>query len=135
MYNELHQVFEDALKDFNAANLDGETYKSRMAHGIKIVKYDEDDSVVIYNTAKGGDYYEEISEEEYTMFFNDGWELSVCNMCLTKYTNRLKVIEEKIKLEINGRNNSKYLDFLKETRKETLKRYYIITQKKNNYEN
>jgi hypothetical protein len=52
-------------------------------------------------------------------------------MALTKYKERLGVIEQKIKDEINGRNNSKYLTFLKDTRRNTLNKYYFITQKLN----
>jgi hypothetical protein len=40
-----------------------------------------------------------------------------------------------MKDEINGRNNSKYISFLKDTRKNTLTKYYKITQKLNQHEN
>jgi|TARA_R110000744_G_scaffold167359_1_gene284800 hypothetical protein len=135
MYSELHQVFEDALNDNNLANLDGDGYLSRLSHGIKIVKYDEDQSVVIYNTGKGGDYYNELSEKEYQIFFEHGWSKGVLTIALDRYTYKLKLVEVKIKEEINGRNNARYLEFLKNTRKETLNKYYKITQKLNQHEN
>lgn len=135
MYSELNQVFEDALNDNNLANLDGEGYSSRLSHGIKIVKYDEDNSIVIYNTGKGGDYYNELSEKEYQIFFEYGWKLGVLTIALERYTDKLKLIEVKIKEEINGRNNARYLEFLKNSRKETLNKYYKITQKLNQHEN
>ena len=56
-------------------------------------------------------------------------------MALIKYKERLDVIETKMKDEINGRNNSKYISFLKDTRKNTLTKYYEITQKLNQHEN
>jgi len=131
MRNELHDIFEEALNYCNTANLDGFDYKARLSYGIKIVKYDDDNSIVIYNTAKGGDYYEELSEEEYDMFFQEGWRIGVLKMALNRYTNKLKIIEDKIKEEINGRNNINYLDFLKQTRTTTLNNYYNVTQKLN----
>jgi hypothetical protein len=131
MYTELHNVFEEALSYCNTANLDGIDYKARLSYGIKIVKYDEDDSIVIYNTSKGGDYYEELTEEQYDVFFKEGWKVGVLKMALERYTNKLTLIENKIKEEINGRNNANYLNFLKETRTQTLNNYYNVTQKLN----
>ena len=52
-------------------------------------------------------------------------------MALERYTNKLTLIENKIKEEINGRNNANYLNFLKETRTQTLNNYYNVTQKLN----
>ena len=131
MYTELHNVFEEAQSYCNTANLDGIDYKARLSYGIKIVKYDEDDSIVIYNTSKGGDYYEELTEEQYDVFFKEGWKVGVLKMALERYTNKLTLIENKIKEEINGRNNANYLNFLKETRTQTLNNYYNVTQKLN----
>ena len=131
MYSELHNIFEEAMNYCNTANLDGIDYKARLSYGIKIVKYNDDDSIVIYNTAKGGDYYQELTEEQYDMFFKEGWKVGVLKMALERYTNKLTLIENKIKEEINGRNNANYLNFLKETRTQTLNNYYNVTQKLN----
>ena len=131
MYSELHNIFEEAMDYCNTANLDGIDYKARLSYGIKIVKYDDDDSIVIYNTAKGGDYYQELTEEQYDMFFKEGWKVGVLKMALERYTSKLTLIEQKIKEEINGRNNANYLNFLKETRTQTLNNYYNVTQKLN----
>ena len=131
MCTKLHNIFEEAMDYCNTANLDGIDYKARLSYGIKIVKYDDDDSIVIYNTAKGGDYYQEITEEQYEMFFKEGWKIGVLKMALERYTSKLSLIEQRIKEEINGRNNTNYLEFLKETRTNTLNNYYNVTQKLN----
>jgi hypothetical protein len=55
----------------------------------------------------------------------------VLKMALERYTKKLTLIENKIKEEINGRNNANYLNFLKETRTQTLNNYYNVTQKLN----
>ena len=134
MYNKLHEVFEEAVKDHATTSLNGNEYDARMSYGVKIIKYHEDNSIEILNTAKGGDYYMEIEEDEYNLFFEHGWVEAVCKMALIKYKERLDVIEQKVKDEINGRNNSKYLTFLKDTRRNTLNKYYYITQKLNKNE-
>jgi len=131
MYNILHQVFEDALNDCGAVRLDGDDYRAVIYFGVKIINYNEDNSIVIYNTARGGDYYSEFTEDEYNLFMEEGWSKGLNTMALDRYTSRLKLIESKIKTEVNGRNNTKYLDFLKTNRKETLNKYYKVTQKFN----
>lgn len=129
MYSVLHDVFEQALKDYASTNLDGDTYEARMYYGIKIVRENESNHITIYDTARGGDYYKELEEEEYNLFFDFGWKTAVRKLMLVRYKDRLKAVEEKIKHEINGRNNAKYLVHLKEIRANTMNKYYNVTQK------
>ena len=75
--------------------------------------------------------YKEVTEEQYEMFVSKGWIYTVLKITLDKYNKRLDKIKESYKNEINGRNNARYLEYLKTTRKETMKRYYKITQKLN----
>ena len=131
MHTRLNEVFNEAVNDYASTNLDGDEYDAMMYYGIKIVRNHSDDSIQIFNTARGGDYYKEIKEEEYTIFFEEGWTIGVRKMALAKYKERLDNIEKKMKDEINGRNNAKYISFLKETRKSTLNKYYNVTQKLN----
>ena len=64
----LKYVFKDALADEFSANLDTEYVEARLVFGVKIIKERETDEVEIYNTARGGDYYQEISLKEYKNF-------------------------------------------------------------------
>ena len=131
MYSVLNDIFEQAVRDHNSTNLDGDTYESRMYYGIKIVRENESKTITIYDTARGGDYYKELEEEEYDLFFDFGWKTAVRKLTLVRYKDRLKSVEEKIKHEINGRNNAKYLVYLKEIRANTMNKYYNVTQKLN----
>jgi len=131
MYSVLNDIFEQAVRDHNSTNLDGDTYESRMYYGIKIVRENESKAITIYDTARGGDYYKELEEEEYDLFFDFGWKTAVRKLTLVRYKDRLKSVEEKIKHEINGRNNAKYLVYLKEIRANTMNKYYNVTQKLN----
>ena len=57
-------MWQEARADEYASGLDGNTYEARMVFGIKIV-YDHDtESITIWNTAKGGDFYKEVKELE-----------------------------------------------------------------------
>tara|TARA_R110002126_G_C10417829_1_gene497137 strand:+ start:981 stop:1388 length:408 start_codon:yes stop_codon:yes gene_type:complete len=134
MYSKLHDVYEEAEQDHSTTNLSGDESDARMCYGVKIVRHHEDKSIEIFNTAKGGDYYKELDEDEYNLFFDFGWVVGVCKMALKKYKDRLDNIELKMKDEINGRNNSKYIGFLKETRKQTMNKYFKTTQKLKDYD-
>lgn len=131
MFNELYNVFEEAMNHSSSTKLDGETYLARMYYGVKIVRDKDTHAITIYDTARGGDYYREMNEEQYNMFFEDGWKTGVRKLTLVKYKERLDVIEKKIKEEINGKNNPNYISYLKDTRSTTLNKYYNITQKLN----
>ncbi len=134
MYNKLHEVFEEAVQDHATTSLNGTESDARMSYGVKIVRNHLDNSIEIFNTAKGGDYYKELDEDEYNIFFDFGWVVGVCKMALIKYKERLANIEIKMKEEINGRNNSKYISFLKDTRKQTMNKYFKTTQKLKDYD-
>ena len=99
MYSVLNDIFEQAVRDHNSTNLDGDTYESRMYYGIKIVRENESKTITIYDTARGGDYYKELEEEEYDLFFDFGWKTAVRKLTLVRYKDRLKSVEEKIKHE------------------------------------
>jgi len=64
MYNKLHEVFEEAVQDHATTSLNGTESDARMSYGVKIVRNHLDNSIEIFNTAKGGDYYKELDEDE-----------------------------------------------------------------------
>tara|TARA_R100001440_G_scaffold64948_2_gene85703 strand:+ start:217 stop:615 length:399 start_codon:yes stop_codon:yes gene_type:complete len=130
MFSELHNVFREAYKDESATKINGEDYKAVLLLGIKIILY-QDDTLTIFNTSKGGDYYQEISEDEYTLFIEKGWRYALYTMAIDRYTAKTENIREKIREEINTRNNTRYLDFLKSNLELTMNKYYKITQKLN----
>ena len=60
----LDDIWNQPINDSYSANLDGFGYKSRIVYGVKIIRDDETGDVIIYNTSKGGDYYQELNEDE-----------------------------------------------------------------------
>ena len=67
MYS-LEDVFNQSLADDSCGGLDGEGYQARISLGVKIVKDDETQEVKIFNVSYG-DYYREVSEEEYKYLY------------------------------------------------------------------
>ncbi len=129
MYNSLSSVFEEALNDKKAAILDGVGYESRMLHGCKITRDNETGEVLIQNTALGGDYYKEISYDSEWKFVDKGWRYGVYNLCIETYHIKLKRIEERIKDEMNTKQNPKQIQHLKTHRERILKKYKTINDK------
>jgi len=123
----LKEIFEESVNDYSSVNLDDKGVQARIYCGFKIIK--EGDEISIYNASK--DRYEEISDKEYLMFFERGWKESIHLLALKKYKAKLLRIEQRVKDEINGRNNAKFLIYLKKSRHEYMNKYYKLTQKSN----
>lgn len=129
MYNSLSSVFEEALNDEKAANVDGKGYESRILHGCKITRDNETGNVLIQNVALGGDYYQPIDYESEWKFVDKGWRYGVYNLCIETYHIKLKRIEERIKEEMNTKQNPKQIQHLKTHRERILNMYNTINNK------
>jgi hypothetical protein len=126
---ELYYIFEDALKDRKAIETKTSKVHSVIANGIKIQKFS--DRIEILNMGKGGDYFKECSLEEYDFFYEDGWIIGCYRVKLNNCLHKLKIIEEKIKTEVNTRKNDKHIQNLKSRRESILKKYTINKNKLN----
>jgi len=127
MLRDLTAIFQEAIEDYSSVVLDDGEIIARIKSGYKIIK--EEESIKIYDTSS--DYYKEVTEEQYEIFILKGWVNTVLTLTLDKYNKRLNKIKDSYRNEINGRNNARYIEHLKTTRRETMKRYYKITQKLN----
>ena len=82
MYSELNEVFDTALEDRKTINANSDGYQARIGYGVKIVN--ENGLITIYNTANGGDFYREITDDEYEVFLQEGWYSGVYKICIQK---------------------------------------------------
>jgi len=100
-----------------------------IGRGVKIQKFK--DKIEILNMGKGGDYFKECNAEEYYFFYLHGWKkgcmLVSSNNCLDK----LKIIEGRIKTELNTRKNDKHIQNLKNRREVLLNKYSNLKIKLN----
>ncbi len=125
----LEDVFKEALDDDYAGILDDHYVESRIVFGIKISRDRECGDIEILNTSKGGDYYEEISNDEYEVFLGKGWRRGVYVVSLSNYRRKLDAIEFKINNAIQRSATKKEIDSWQDRRKTVMKQYTKITNK------
>ena len=127
----LEQLFNQAVLDNLAVNLDSPIAEARMVYGCKIVREYEDGIIFIQNTAKGGDFYKVLTDQELEPFIEKGWRHGVYVVALDNYRRKLDAVERAIRQEMNGRQNPKIITSLKSHRERILNKYNIVTQKLN----
>jgi hypothetical protein len=82
--------------------------------GVKIQQFNE--RIEILNTTKGGSYYKECNDDEYSYFIENGWKIGCVKLSIQNCLYKLKLIENKIKTEVNTRKNDKHIKNLKNKR-------------------
>jgi len=100
------EVWEQAQKQHGVASLFDKECDSYIYKGIKIMKCNG--VFRIFNTKMKGDFYQEITEDQYKMFEEHGFEYGVYNVMTDNLQNSLQRITNKIQLEINIRNNTRH---------------------------
>lgn len=127
----LEDLFKQAVIDNLATILDSPCCEARMVYGCKIIKDKETGHIAIFNTTKGGDFYQELVESEVDIFYSLGWRQGVYIISLDNYKRKLDKIEKLIRKEMNGRQNPKIITSLKSHRARILIKYNTITNKLN----
>jgi translation initiation factor 2 beta subunit (eIF-2beta)/eIF-5 len=128
MYS-LEEVFKESVQDSETGILDSLEYEARLVRGIKIIRDNETGEVEIYNTTLGGDYYQEITTEQYELFKENGWKVAVYVISLSNYRKKLVKIEQRIKEELGGRKNAKSIKMSKSRRLTILKNFSEVSNK------
>lgn len=128
MYS-LNAVFQESSEDMESAVLDTPNYEARLLRGIKIVKDNETKEVEIFNTTLGGDFYKEITTEQYNLFQENGWKIGVYVISLSNYRRKLVSIEKRIREELGGRKNAKSIKMSKSRRLAILKNFSEVSNK------
>jgi len=95
--------------------------------GVKIQKFNN--RIEIMNTTKGGDYYSECTEIEYSYFYEGGWKVGCIKLGIANCLHKLGLIEIKIKNEVNTRKNDKHIQNLKNKREQALHKYSMLQLK------
>ena len=126
----LIEIFKQAQEDTYARSLIGKGYKARVLYGVKIVKNDDTDEVIIENTTSGS-YYKVITPDEQKNFLENGWRYGVYVLSLSNYRLKLDSIERLIKNEINHKNSKRVIENYKTRREQILNKYYGIKRKFN----
>ena len=130
----LESVFEEAKLDEYSGVLDSRGVEARIVLAIKITRDRESGDVEILNTSKGGDYYKEISKDEYELFIKKGWRYGVYVLYLSNCRLKLNSIEIRIKEHIQESINTT-LEMLQTRRKVILNNYAKVKNKLNQINN
>lgn len=117
-------IWSQATKFHPATRLNTPQYKSMIFKGIKIENTDGD--IKILNTKLNGDFYQEVSEAEYEVFYSVGFEKGCYEVCLSNYRRSLNTIIRSIRDEIGNRNNQKHYQYLKTMRVNLMDKYTNI---------
>jgi hypothetical protein len=122
----MEQIFNQASTDLLSTRLKTPTSESYIYKGVKIVR-DECD-IRIYNTKFNGDYYQEISREEYEVFRINGWRVG-CYLIATRNNRKaLEIISEKIEQEIKTMSNTRHYNALVKYRDIVITRFVTTLQ-------
>ena len=129
----LNDIFIQASDDPSSSPLHGNGYESYLLYGIKIVKDNETSEIELLNTAKSGDFYHSLNQEDINLFHDGGWRYGIYVISLSNYRAKLDRIEQQIKKHVNEKPNpsQKQLDYYKSTRQNILEKYTEMTTKLN----
>ena len=117
----MEQVFKQASRDGLSTRLTTPVSESYIYKGVKIIK--DEDGVRILNTKFNGDYYQEVTNEEYAIFEKNGWRVG-CYLVATRNNRKaLNIISEKIQEEIKTMKNLKRYNMLVRYREIVINRF------------
>lgn len=123
----MNQIWEQAKECRKSASLSFHNEEAYMYKGIKITK--SKDQINIYATNNAQFQYHEMTEEQYDLFMELGFVDAVHSIVKQSYQRKIDKVNEKIKNEINTRNNKKHYDSLKLKRDNLINKYSNISKK------
>lgn len=123
-------ILKQALEDLKSIKSILPKGISVIGRGVKIQQFEG--KIQILNMGKGGDYFKECDSFEYNFFLNDGWKKGCVQVSMNNCLHKLKIIENKIKLELNTRKNDKHIQNLKTRRENLLNKYTNLKTEFNN---
>jgi|SRR5210317_86735 len=134
MYN-LQELWKQAEEDSLAFDMESHLYESKILFGCKIVKDRYSGEIELFNTARLGDYYVKLSEEELDIFKLYGLQQGVYWLMMTNILRKIEGVNKKIRSEVNGKNNFRKIQTLKNYRERLIKLFHHQTKqfKERNY--
>ena len=125
MFN-LQQIYNQATQD-EAIRIERHNNISYINKGVKISNFPS--KTEILNCSRNGDYFQEITPDEYNMFYANGWVGGSIILAISNCIRKLKMIQDKMQQEVNSRKNDKFIKNLKTKREFVMNKYSYYTQK------
>ena len=117
----LKDIVNQAQKDSTAVISTLPKGLSVMGNGVKLQSFAS--KIEILNCSKGGHYYQEIEEDEYEYFLENGGKKGKIQVAINNCKHKLELIERRMKVEMNTRKNDKHIQNLKTRRANLIKKY------------
>ena len=117
----LKDIVNQSVEDTTAVSSILPKGLSVMGGGVKLQAFSS--KIEILNCSKGGHYYQEIEEDEYDYFLENGWKKGKIQIAINNCKHKLELIERRMKVEMNTRKNDKHIQNLKTRRENLLKKY------------
>jgi hypothetical protein len=117
----MEQVFKQASRDELSTRLTTPISESYIYKGVKIIK--DEDGIRVLNTKVNGDYYQEVTKEEYAIFEKNGWRTGCYLVATSNNRKALNIISEKIQEEIKTMKNLKRYNMLVRYREVVINRF------------
>jgi hypothetical protein len=121
------EVWNQAVEFRYSVNLSFANEVSYIYKGFKIMK--EEGGIRIYNTKHHQMNYLEITSKDYEYFCEHGFKKGVESLLVRDYMKSILVLNDKIKEEVNNRNNKKHYDSLKLRRENLITKYSELCHK------
>jgi len=125
------EIFVQAERSSEGFRAESSTDISHLLHGMKLIYDKRIKTVTILNTTQAIHYDKEVKSHEYLLFNKWGWMIGVYEMALRNYKRKLKIVESKIKVEVNSRKNDKKMKALKQSRLLFMNRFAKVSKKMN----
>jgi|TARA_R110000803_G_scaffold83523_1_gene149593 hypothetical protein len=125
----LEDLYNQAEEDAVSVEIPQPLGMCIIANGVKIQKFS--DRIEMLNMSKGGSYYQEMTEDEYMMFYENGWRAGGLALSMKNCLHKLGLIEIQIQKELNTRKNDKHMHGLKSRRATLLLKYADLKLKFN----
>jgi hypothetical protein len=125
MYN-INDIYNQASND-ESMRIERNFNVSYINVGVKISKYPS--KTEILNCSKNGDYFQEITSNEYKMFYTHGWYVGCIILAISNCVRKLNMIKVKMQEEVNQRKNDKFIKNLKTKREFVMNKYSYYSQK------
>jgi len=117
----LEEIYAQSLEDQGAIKNKLTNGYSIINRGAKLQKFPS--KIEILNCNKSGDYFSECSDEEYELFYINGWVKGCILLSMYNCKRKLDLVEYKMRMEVNSRKNDKHIQKLKNSRDKLLIKY------------
>ncbi len=131
----LDQVWNQAIDEKLCVELDTIHTEARLLYGCKLVRDRYTGKVQFYNTMVRGDRYILLKDYELRVFTKHGLKQGVYSLMMNDILGKIEDINQKIRTEVNNRNNPNRISTLKNLRTNLINSFYRNTKefKQRNY--